>query len=68
MEFTGYILTVTALILVIEGLVYAIFPDFVRKMMAIALTIPVSRLRFFGFSMALLGCAALWVLKQLALL
>jgi hypothetical protein len=68
MDFAGYLLTATALIFVIEGLLYAMFPDFVRKMMAIAITLPVQRLRFIGFSMALAGCLAIWILKKLSLL
>lgn len=68
MDFFCYLLTATSLIFVIEGLAYAVFPDFVRKMMAIALTIPVSKLRFFGLTVALIGCIGLWILQQLSAL
>lgn len=64
----AYVLTATALVLVIEGLLYALFPDFVRKMMALALTLPVARLRFLGIAVAFSGCVGLWILQHLNLL
>jgi uncharacterized protein YjeT (DUF2065 family) len=60
--FALYLLTAFALILVIEGLAYAFFPDLVRRMMAIALMLPVPRLRLFGGVMAATGFALLWFL------
>lgn len=53
--FTLYILTALSLILVIEGLLYALFPDFMRRIMATALMLPVPRLRLFGAVMAVSG-------------
>jgi uncharacterized protein YjeT (DUF2065 family) len=54
-DFALYILTALALICVIEGMAYALFPDFVRKMMAIAIMAPVPKLRLFGAVMAASG-------------
>jgi uncharacterized protein YjeT (DUF2065 family) len=53
--FTLYILTALSLILVIEGLLYALFPDLMRRIMATAIMLPVPRLRLFGAIMALSG-------------
>jgi len=53
--FVLYIATACALILVIEGLVYALFPDAVRRMFAAALAMPPERLRLFGAAMAASG-------------
>ncbi|NCC22272.1 MAG: DUF2065 domain-containing protein [Alphaproteobacteria bacterium] len=65
MELTTFFLTALALAFVIEGLAYAVFPDLVRKMMAIAITMPVSRLRTIGLGIAFLGCITLWFMKKL---
>jgi len=53
--FALYILTALALVLVIEGRVYALFPDTVRRMFVMALALPESRLRLFGVAMAASG-------------
>ncbi|MCB9989708.1 MAG: DUF2065 domain-containing protein [Rhodospirillales bacterium] len=64
-DFVLYIATAIALIFVIEGLIYALFPDFVRKMMAMAVMLPVSRLRLFGGMMVLTGGCIIWGLYAL---
>lgn len=64
-EFTLYLLTSVSLIFVIEGLLYVFFPDLVRKMMAMAVMLPVPRLRLFGVVMALSGLSLIWVLRGL---
>lgn len=63
--FTLYLLTSLSLIFVIEGLLYIFFPDFVRKMMAMAVMLPVPRLRLFGAIMAFSGLSLIWVLRSL---
>lgn len=62
-SFAGYILTAFALVFVIEGLVYALFPDAVKKMIAMALDMPESKLRVLGASMAGIGFCMVWVLQ-----
>lgn len=62
-EFIQYILTAFALIFVIEGLIYCLFPDMVRKLMAIAITLPVPKLRLFGFVMAVSGFSIAWMIQ-----
>lgn len=64
--FTLYITTSVALILVIEGLLYALFPEGVRRFAALLEALPPSRLRFFGLSMALAGAAIIWLLRALS--
>lgn len=54
-DFITTLITALGLVLVIEGLLYAVFPDGVRRMMAIALTQPVGRLRAFGLLAAIIG-------------
>lgn len=60
-----YLLTALSLIFVIEGLLYALFPDLVRKLMAMAVMLPVPRLRLFGAAMALSGLSLIWMLRGL---
>lgn len=62
-DFTLYILTALSLVFVIEGLMYALFPDFVRKMMAMAVMMDIARLRLFGLAMASLGVLMIWLMS-----
>lgn len=61
-SFALYITTAFALILVIEGLFYALFPDLIRKMMAMAIMLPVKNLRLFGLIMAASGLTIIGLL------
>ena len=63
---TDHLLTAFALVFVIEGLLYAMFPDFVRKMMATALTLEGTQLRNFGLGIAAFGVFWIWILQQLS--
>ncbi len=62
-SFSLYILTAFALVFVIEGLIYALFPDSVRKMMAMAIQMPSEKLRLFGLVMAATGFGLVWLLQ-----
>lgn len=64
-EFWLYLFTALALVFVIEGLIYAFFPDAVRKMMAYAISIPVQSLRMTGLLMAALGFFFVWLFQSL---
>ena len=55
--FIDYLLKAFAMIFVIEGLLYAVFPDAMRRMLALALTLPSSTLRRFGIGMVACGFA-----------
>ena len=63
MNFIEYILTALALVLVIEGLLYALFPDMMRKMMAQAVLMPVKNLRIIGGITALGGVLTAWLVS-----
>lgn len=63
-SFVIYILTSLAMVLVIEGLIYALFTDAVRKMMATALTLPERQLRTIGTFMAVTGFVLAWILGR----
>lgn len=54
-EFLLYISTAICLVLIIEGLLYALFTDFIRKMMSIAITMPDAKLKGYGFIVAAIG-------------
>ena len=62
-EFALYILTALALVFVIEGLLYALFPGKVRQMMVYALTVEPEKFRAFGFIMVAIGVALVWILQ-----
>ncbi|MCB1529473.1 MAG: DUF2065 domain-containing protein [Rhodospirillales bacterium] len=62
-----HLLLAFALIFVIEGLIYALFPDFIRKMMAIALMSDIANLRLYGLGMAGFGVCLLWLFKSVLL-
>jgi len=66
-NFFDYILTVIALIFVIEGLLYAIFPDAMRRVLAMALTIPSPSLRRFGILMVICGFGMVMLIQALGL-
>jgi uncharacterized protein YjeT (DUF2065 family) len=56
-------LTAVALVLVIEGGLYALFPGGMRRMMAQMQEIPESRLRTMGLIGAVIGVAGVWLLR-----
>ncbi len=60
-----HLLSAAAFVFVIEGLLYAIFPEQVKRMMAMALSLPADRLRGFGLAVAATGAAIAWLLQQL---
>lgn len=57
------VLTALALILVIEGAIYALFPEGMKKMMAAMQQIPASTLRSFGMSAAITGIVIVWLIR-----
>ena len=62
-DFIIYILTAISLVFVIEGLLYLLFPDLVRRLMALAITLPQQNLRMFGLVMAGSGFSIVWILQ-----
>ena len=66
-SFFDYILTAFALIFVIEGMLYAVFPDAMRRILATALTMPAVSLRRFGIAMVLFGFAIVALMQALGI-
>ena len=52
-----------ALILVIEGALYSLFPDAMKRMLENILTLPAQSLRSAGLFLAILGVLIVWLLK-----
>lgn len=48
------------LMLVIEGLIYAIFPDNMKKLMAYLLSLPSEQIRVTGLTLAIFGAIGVW--------
>ena len=55
--------TALALILVIEGVLYALFPDAMKRMIAMTLGIPDVTLRRTGLVSAVVGVVLVWLLR-----
>lgn len=52
-----------ALVLIIEGLCYALFPEAMRKTMAEILKLPADKLRTVGVSALCIGALIVWLIK-----
>ncbi|HYE49806.1 MAG TPA: DUF2065 family protein [Azospirillaceae bacterium] len=57
------LLTALALVLVIEGVCYALAPDLMRRMAARAALMPSAQLRVGGLLGAAAGVAAVWLIR-----
>lgn len=51
------------LVMVIEGVLYALFPDAVKRMMAAAFAQPPATLRGFGLAVAAAGVIVVWLVR-----
>jgi uncharacterized protein YjeT (DUF2065 family) len=58
------VLTALALVLVIEGAAYALFPEGIKRAMAAIQQIPASTLRSFGLAAALTGVIIVWLIRR----
>jgi uncharacterized protein len=56
--------TALALVLVIEGIIYAAFPEGMKRLMAQILAIPVPVLRGAGLVAACLGVGFVWLARR----
>lgn len=52
------------MMLFIEGLVYALFPEQMKRMMLMVLSMPVERIRSFAFGMVAVGAIGMWFYLQ----
>lgn len=66
-SFLIYLGTSICLLLIIEGLLYSIFTETMRKFMAIALSMPEAKLRGYGMLVAALGFIILGFLLSVAM-
>ena len=57
------LLTALALVIVIEGLLYAAFPDALRRALLVMLGQPVMTVRLIGLAAATIGLIALWLVR-----
>jgi uncharacterized protein YjeT (DUF2065 family) len=56
-------LAAIGLVLVLEGVLYALFPDGMRRMMAQAMVMPPSTLRAGGLVAAFAGFVIVWLVR-----
>lgn len=59
----GDLVTALGLVLVIEGLLLAIAPDALRRVVAAVLTQPIDSLRIGGVASALIGLVIVWLAR-----
>jgi len=52
-----------ALILVIEGVLYALFPDVMKRMLVRMVDVPASSLRSAGLLSAVIGVVVVWLVR-----
>lgn len=55
--------TALALAVALEGIAYALFPEGMKRMMAIAMEQPSSNLRLAGLSLAILAVGFVWFIR-----
>lgn len=65
-DFALYIITAFALIFIIEGLLYALFPSFIRATVSTILAMPEAKLRRVGSIMTAIGFTIIWILQSLS--
>lgn len=53
-----------ALVLVIEGALYALFPDGMKRVMTMAQDLPSYQIRGFGLGAAVLGVVLVWMIRK----
>ncbi|NVJ90352.1 MAG: DUF2065 domain-containing protein [Methylocystaceae bacterium] len=51
------------LAITIEGILYALFPDGMKRMMMQVLTMPSNAVRSAGITAAILGVALVWIIR-----
>ena len=56
-------LSALCLVFVIEGALYALFPEGMKRMIEQVLVLPASRLRSAGLASTCLGIVALWLIR-----
>lgn len=59
-----HIATAFAIVLVVEGLLYALFPSGMKRMMEHAMKLPLQSLRTAGLGASVIGVFVLWLLRS----
>jgi uncharacterized protein len=57
-------LTALALVLVIEGILYALLPEIMKRLAARTTKVPTQSLRFAGLATACIGVILVWALRR----
>ncbi len=57
------LLVALGLVMVIEGLLYALFPEGMKRMMQLLLTLPREQIRTAGLVFAVIGVGVVWLLR-----
>ncbi len=57
------LLVALGLVMVIEGLLYALFPEGMKRMMQLLLTLPSEQVRSAGLVFAVIGVGIVWLLR-----
>ena len=63
-DFTGVLAAAFGLVLVIEGLIYALFPTGMKRIMAQVMELPPAVLRNGGIAAAVAGCVIVWLARR----
>ena len=63
-DLSTLLITSIAMIFVIEGLLYALFPRQFKKMLFLILTLKDNQLRNYGFIMILVGTLSVWLILK----
>ncbi len=58
------LLTALGLVLVLEGVLWALFPDGMKKAAALALALDSRQLRLMGLAAAVLGVLLVWLVRR----
>lgn len=61
---TEILLTALALVMVIEGAAYALFPEGMKRAMAAMQNLPAPTLRSFGLAIAVTGAIIVWLIRR----
>ena len=57
------LVTALALVLVIEGLMYAVFPEQMKRMIVTIMSVPAGTLRMAGLAAAVVGVGIVWLIR-----
>ncbi len=64
-NFVSHFLTACALVFVIEGLLYALFPTYLQKVMLMVGDLTAQKLRSLGAAMIAFGVLLVWIFQKL---